>query len=394
MSTNYKFVNSALTGTSSSVALDDYFIRRSPFIIDGLWSWGNSTTGQLGRTGAGNSPGQIGSLTNWKECNGWVNHSGAIRRDGTLWVWGSNSQGDLGIGSTTNATSPIQISGGGTNWKQVAGGIYHTVALKTDGTMWVSGSGTEIVGAYATSPVSTFVQIGTSTDWKQIANGYYGVSAIKTDGTLWTWGNNFHGETTGSTSAARSTPTQITGGGTWSSVAHSASFTSAAIKTDGTLWLWGINSSGILGNNDSSIAKVSSPIQIYGGGTDWKSISAGGQHAAAIKADGTLWLWGSNSYGQLGNNDSAITAVSSPIQIYGGGTNWKQIACGFHHTVALKTDGTLWIWGSNQFSQLGLYVLGTGVTAVSSPVQIYVGGNNWKTVGVGQYHTIGIREDI
>jgi alpha-tubulin suppressor-like RCC1 family protein len=154
------------------------------------------------------------------------------------------------------------------------------------------------------------------------------------------------------------------------------------IKTDNSLWACGYNNYGQLGNGNTT--NYSSPIQI-GSLTNWKQISCGAQgQIMAIKTDGTLWSWGSNQYGELGNGTT--TYYSSPVQI-GSLTNWKQVSSGYYHAVALKTDGTIWGWGRNQLGQLG--VGSTTPTAVSSPIQI---GSltSWAAIGCGYNNTFGI----
>ena len=161
-----------------------------------------------------------------------------------------------------------------------------------------------------------------------------------------------------------------------------------AIKTDGTLWTWGYNAFGELGDNTTT--NKSSPVQTVAGGTNWKQIS-GGSGTAAIKTDGTLWMWGYNSSGQLGTNDT--TDRSSPVQTVAGGTNWKQAFCNKTlsgaFTSGIKTDGTLWMWGDN--SNDGN--LGTNnLTSSSSPVQTVAGGTNWRMVSLGRSIAMAIRK--
>ena len=154
------------------------------------------------------------------------------------------------------------------------------------------------------------------------------------------------------------------------------------------LWLWGLNSAGQLGTND--IVHRSSPVQTVSGSTNWKQVSVTDSHTAAIKTDGTLWLWGNALGGRIG--DDTATPRSSPVQTVSGGTNWKQVSAGSNHTAAIKTDGTLWIWGSNTTGQLGE---GTTLTSVhrSSPVQTIAAGTNWKQVSAGNDHTAAIKTD-
>jgi alpha-tubulin suppressor-like RCC1 family protein len=195
------------------------------------------------------------------------------------------------------------------------------------------------------------------------------------------WGNNYSGRLGDNSTTPRSSPVQTISGGTnWKQVSGGGNYT-AAIKTDGTLWNWGRNAYGQLGIND--ISDRSSPVQTISGGTNWKQIS-GGYHTAAIKTDGTLWVWGFNNSGQLGTND--MTHRSSPVQTVSGGTNWKQVSGGGYHTAAIKTDGTLWNWGRNANGQLG----DNSITHRSSPVQTIAGGTNWKQVAVGRFHITAV----
>jgi len=158
------------------------------------------------------------------------------------------------------------------------------------------------------------------------------------------------------------------------------------IFSEGGLWTWGYNFYGGLGDN--TVTNKSSPVQTITGGTNWKQVAGGTLHTAAIKTDGTLWTWGDNEYGELGDN--TVTNKSSPVQTITGGTNWKQVAGGSFHTAAIKTDGTLWTWGYNGNGGLG----DSTVTNKSSPVQTIAGGTNWKQVAGGTLHTAAIKDDM
>jgi alpha-tubulin suppressor-like RCC1 family protein len=307
----------------------------------------------------------------------------------TLFTWGNNGSGQLGDNTVTNKSNPVQTVTGGINWKSVVCGIYTTAAIKTDGTLWVWGEnnwgqiGDNTVNIKRSSPVQT---IAFGTNWKQVSVGSSHIAAVKTDGTLWTWGGNSEGRLGDNTTTARSSPVQtVTFEKNWKQVAAGQNHT-AAIKTDGTLWTWGGNSYGQLGDN--TIANRNSPVQTVTFGTNWKQVACGETHTAAIKTDGTLWCWGKNSYGnQLGDN--TIINRSSPVQTVAGGTNWKQVAAGVNHTAAIKTDGTLWCWGKNQIAQIG----DNTTTPRSSPVQTISFGNNWKSVACGNAHTAAIKTD-
>ena len=374
---------------NSQSNVENVLVKRSFFDMGGLWTCGYNGQGSLGdnTTTHKSSPVQtIAAGSTWKQiASSKGRHVAAVKGDGSLWGWGHNSYGQLGDNTPTHRSSPVQTVTGGTNWKQVAGGTNHTAAIKTDGTLWTWGYNTygqlgDSTVTLRSSPVQT---VTGGTNWKQVAGGGNHTVAIKADGTLWLWGDNNFGQLGDDTVANKSSPIQTVAGGTdWKSVACGANFT-VALKTDGTLWVWGDNPFGQLGDNTT--IKRSSPIQTIAGGTNWKQISCGLQTIAAIKTDGTLWMWGNNLYGRLGDNTS--THRSSPVQTIAGGTNWKSAACGYSHTGAIKTDGTLWMWGQNNYGQLRQ----NNTTNQSSPVQTVTGGSNWKAVACGYNSNLTIR---
>ncbi len=304
-----------------------------------------------------------------------------------LWLWGSATFGRLGDDTTTTKSSPIQTISGGNNWRSVSLGGSHSAAIKTDGTLWLWGDGLfgglgDNTSISKSSPVQT---ISSGNNWRSASLGADHSAAIKTDGTLWLWGAAGSGRLGTNDSTSRSSPVQtISGGNNWKGVGLGGTH-SAAIKTDGTLWLWGLGSSGQLGD-DAAISK-SSPVQTISGGNNWRSISLGCAHSATIKTDGTLWLWGSGGSGRLGDNTA--TNKSSPVQTISGGTNWKSVSLGGSHTAAIKTDGTLWIWGLGSSGRLGT----NDSTSRSSPIQTISGGNNWRSVSLGGSHSAAIKTD-
>ena len=303
-----------------------------------LWSWGYNTSGKLGhnnRHPVGNlsSPVQIPGTTWSKNITMAVSISCAVKTDGTLWAWGANGSGQLGINNRTSYSSPVQVPG--TTWatgKEQSTGYAVTHCMKTDGTLWCIGGydgeyGTKGIGdispsgRYNSSPVQI-----PGTTWSTINGGYYHVSALKTDGTLWLWGNNYKGGLGQNDTNKRSSPIQVPG--TWSSATTStAGNSSAGIKPDGTLWSWGYNYQGSLGHNND--INYSSPVQIPG--TTWSMVRQSGQNAfAATKTDGTLWVWGQNNpQGVLGQNQAGTAfpsyggSLSSPTQI--PGTTWQVV---------------------------------------------------------------------
>ena len=237
--------------------------------------------------------------------------------------------------------------------------------------MWAWGNnGYGELGQNSETEYSSPVQVGSDTTWTgQIQGDNMSVRSIKTDGTLWGWGRNNVGQLgQSSTNPGYSSPVQIPGT-TWSKVATGTHGNSIAIKTDGTLWAWGENTYGILGQGNRT--NYSSPKQIPG--TTWAQVKFGQKHALATKTDGTLWAWGSNSYGALGQGQRAPSSYTeSPVQI--PGTNWStgedDIGCsGWGASYAIKTDGTFWTWGDNYAGELG-HNQGGNPGDYSSPVQV------------------------
>ena len=366
-------------------------VDRKSIRIDGvaneLWTWGRNNYGQLGDGTITNQSLPVttaGAGTTWCQVGSGIYHTMAVKTDGTLWSWGANFDGELGTGTTTDQSSPGTTAGAGTTWCQTSAGSSHTTAVKTDGTLWTWGrnSSGQLGTGTTTSRSSPGTTAGAGTTWCQVGSGYSHTAAVKTDGTLWTWGRNSSGQLGTGTTTSRSSPGTTAGAGTtWCQVSAGGYYHTAAIKTDGTLWTWGNNRYGQLG--DGTTTSRSSPVTTAGAGTTWCQVGAGYAHTTAVKTDGTLWTWGYNGYGRLGTGTT--TNRSSPGTTAGAGTTWCQVSASGLHTAAVKTDGTLWTWGYNDCGQLG-----TGTTTSrSSPVT--TAGNTWCQVGAGRFHTAAIR---
>ena len=360
-----------------------------------FFTWGLNNKGQNdhNNTDRRSSPTQVTGST-WDYISNANNndtyHMIATRTDGTMWSWGSNNNGQLGLSENgpSQKSSPVQIPG--TTWN--SGELYrsHTAsfARKTDGTLWAWGyNAYGELGDQSTVPKSSPIQIP-GTTWRNVVAGSNSVYATKVDNTLWSWGNGSHGGLAHNNDTSISSPKQV-------GIAHDVSTSSvystspgqlaaggqacAVIRTDGadgagSLWMWGVAEYGVLGQNGPLNAKKSSPIQV-GTSKDWVNVGMTQRSVAAIKSDGTMWVWGSNMEGRLGLNQSepASAGNSSPTQIHGGGTNWETVIGGQTHLMATKKDGTLWTWGNGGNGMLGLNQ-GPG-NHRSSPTQIP--GTSW-----------------
>ncbi|MCI4443415.1 MAG: T9SS type A sorting domain-containing protein [Lentimicrobium sp.] len=320
-----------------------------------------------------------GNAQCWKSISASPKNTIAIKMDGTLWAWGDSVLTGSGTGSKS---TPYQI-GTATNWQTVSAGNSHALAIKTDGTLWAWGF--NLSGEFGNGASNTFsilpIQIGTETNWSKIATAYQSSKAIKTDGTLWAWGYN-GGQFGDGTTVNKLIPTQIGIDTNWSSISFknynlTYDFT-LALKTDGTLWAWGKNNDGQLG--DGTIINKYVPMQI---GTDanWFSINTGGTHSLAIKTNGTLWAWGSNNYGELGDGTTVSKLIPTQIDI---STRWTSIYAGNGFSVATKTGGALLAWGVNTSGQLGD---GT-YTSQSLPIVLLTTAAAVQTVAVSYSHTL------
>jgi alpha-tubulin suppressor-like RCC1 family protein len=364
------------------------------------YAWGCNTTGQLGdlTVAAKSSPVVIsGRGTTWCQISAGY-HTAAVKTDGSAWTWGRNNYGQLGDNTTVCRSSPVAVThaSGNTLWCQISAGSYHTAAVKTNGSAWTwgrnnsgeLGDNTGGVGTNKSSPVAV-VHASGNTCWRQISAGGGHTAAIKLEGTTWTawtWGSNICGRLGDGSVLPRSSPVTLAGGGdTWCQI-HAGVWHTAAVKTTCDAWTWGRNDRGQLGDN--TILSKSSPVQVVhaSGNTLWCQISAG-YHTAGIKTDGRIWTWGLNNYGQLGDN--TIVCRSSPVLTSGIGLDWCAIDAGSCQTAAVKTDGTIWTWGSNTAGQLGNGLSGAG-TNRSSPGTIS-GNLRWCTVSAGNNFTVGIQ---
>ena len=350
--------------SQDAVDLDSQYITDSwlvdRFVGNTVWGWGGNYRAQMPGAG-GASPIQIGTANNWSRVACGYGKAEYIDNSGNASGLGYNQHNEL-------------ISGAGV--KQISCGYTSTSFIKTDGSLYMAGT---ILGG---NQVAT--RVGTLNTWSQVSCGLGTALIIKTDGTLWGCGYNGNGQLGTGNSASNTSPVQVGSLTNWKQVSSGYSNT-AAVKTDGTLWVWGTGTNGALGLGDTK--NYYSPVQV-GSLTNWKSVSVGYYNIAAIQTNGTLWTCGVNDQGQLGTGD--VVSYSTFVQV-GTLSNWKQVSAGegayiTKHMMAIKSDGTLWGWGANGQGRLGD---GTTVSK-SSPVQI---GSltNWKYVTCGYNSTLAIQ---
>ena len=317
-----------------------------------LWAWGDNYYGQLGNgtNEECTTPVRIGVDEDWKAVSAGDGHTLALKEDGSLWAWGLNDDGQLGDGSNARRNSPVRV-GTDNDWAAISAGGYHSLALKINGSLWAWGlNNAGQLGDGSNTRRNTPVRIGTDNNWLDISAGNTHSVAIKNEkgvyGSLWTWGHNVYGQLGDGTTEARNTPVQIEEGTFWEAISAGGWHT-LALKEDGSLWAWGWNSYGQLG--DGTTKDRNTPVLVPG--TGWVAISAGDRHSMAQKYDGSLWAWGGNSSGQLGLGGDAWTNSNTPAIV--PGADWSTVSAGGYHSLALKRDGTLWAWGHNENGQLG-----------------------------------------
>lgn len=316
-----------------------------------IFTWGRNNNGQLGLGTTGgqqNAPQQVGSDFNWQTITAGNSHNLAIKTTGTLWAWGSNADGQIGVGSNAARFNSPQQIGIATDWSKISTGDEFCIALKTDGTLWTWGDNTYgQLGDNSTADKNAPVQVGTATDWIQISAGTDHALALKSNGTLWAWGRNNVGQFGTASPTSSLVPIQIGTDTNWNKI-FAAREHSIAVKTDFTYWVWGANTNGQFGNGTTTSSATPTAIT---GFNNPVHLSKGHQHSVIIKQDGTLWSSGGNASGQLGNGNN--TQQTTPIQENTLATNWMIVSSRVSHTAALKSDGTLYTWGANLFGQLG-----------------------------------------
>ncbi|WP_035560612.1 IPT/TIG domain-containing protein [Hymenobacter sp. IS2118] len=328
-----------------------------------LWAWGNNDNGQLGLGSAGgqqNSPVRVGTDNNWMSAAAGSGHTVAVRANGTLWAWGSNANGQLGLGNTTSQTTPQQV-GSATNWASAAAGNGHTVAVRADGTLWAWGLNADgQLGLGNTTNQTTPQQVSNGTNWASVAAGGGHTLAVRADGTLWAWGLNASSQLGLGNTAAQTSPQQVGSATNWASAVAGSAHT-AAVQADGTLWAWGLNASGQLGIGNTS--NQTTPQQV-GTGTSWASAATGDAHTLAVRANGTLWAWGSNANGQLGLGNTTNQTTPQAVAAL---TNWTSAAAGNGHSAGEQSCAAVWAWGLNGSGQVG----DGSTTQRPSPVLIF-----------------------
>lgn len=334
-----------------------------------VWAWGSNSNGQLGfSVGSGPLPEytisplpvQINGLAGTTAIAAGNAHNVALKNNGTVWTWGFNAFGQLGQGNTTDSSTPTQVAGLSVVTAIAAGGA-HTLVLKNDGTVWSWGSGQTLNPNTVFDYVTTPRQVTGLSNIIAIAAGGSASYAVRSDGTVWAWGFNGQGQIGDGTFTNRGVPVQVSNLAGIINVAAGGGH-AVALRNDGTLWAWGNNQYGQLGTGDINFSPSQTPVQVANlSGISY--IETGLDHNVAVKTNGTVWAWGVNFNGEIGNG----TTMNRPAVVQLVGFDGSRIVAGGNHTVALKPDGTLWTWGKNDVGQIGD---GTTETPQLNPLQM------------------------
>ena len=351
----------------------------------------------------------------WHVVSGGDSHTCGVRGDGTLWCWGAAFSGQLGLGDTTLHSTPQQVLAGHNDleagWKSVSAGVQHTCAVRDDSTLWCWGSQQDgrLGNGVANFDLATTPQQILEGDqdleegWKSVDAGGGHTCAVRYDSTLWCWGTGSVGRLGLGDMLQRTTPTQVLAGNQeleegWKNVSAGFQHT-CAVREDSTLWCWGSQQNGRLGNGASSFGNIATPQQVLGGNQDleegWKSVTAGFQHTCAVREDSTLWCWGLSSRGQLGLGDG-LSQHTTPQQVLAGQSleeGWASVVAGQSHVCALREDRTLWCWGSGIRGEHGL----GNTSNQDTPQLVFEDGDelneSWRSVIAGREHTCAVRAD-
>ena len=234
------------------------------------------------------------------------------------------------------------------------------------------------------SPVSV---VGGFDNWSSVTIGKNTGLGVRTSGSLWAWGCNNVGQLGDNSIVSKSSPVSVVGGFTdWvqASTNNDGSHV-VARRQNGTIWAWGCNNCGQIGDNTT--VSTSSPVSVVGGFTDWCQVSAGSCHSLAVRSNGTAWAWGSGLCGMLGDNTTV--SKSSPVSVVGGFTDWCQVSASNLHSLAVRQNGTAWAWGNNGQGRLG----DNTIVSKSSPVSVVGGFTDWCQISAGVTHSLAVRQN-
>lgn len=313
----------------------------------------------------------------WLSVSAGFSHTCGIATNHSLYCWGQNTFGGLGVNDLDTRYSPTKV-GADTDWAKVVTGSFHTCAIKTNGTLYCWGNNNEgALGVGDTNPRLTPAKVGTSTQWASVTAGEDHTCALRTDHSLWCWGYNSDGQLGLGDFDDRHQPVRVGLSTKWTSISAGLNF-NCARHSSGSIYCWGKNQLGSLGVGDFDLRKTPKKV---GTSTSWTSVSAGGEHACARHKTGSLYCWGAGVNGQLGLGDD-LTNRESPKKV-GTSTSWTSVNAGTDHTCARHKTGSLYCWGKGENGRLGL---GADLSDRNTPKKVGA-STHWLSVEAGGFHT-------
>jgi len=338
-------------------------------------AWGLNANGQLGdgTTTQRTAPVATSTLSGITAVSAGSNHSLALKSDNTVWAWGANGVGQLGDTTTTSSLTPVQAVGITTGVEIAAGNSYSVARLSSpvDTVMTWGAEGQGELGDGITDLRPVPIQIsGFPANVTRAAAGNGHTLALLSTGIVWGLGNNGNGQLGDGSTTRRLAPVAVSGLTNITAIAAGNTH-SLARDSSGNVWAWGANGNGQLGNNTTTQGLV--PIQVVGVGgsgflTNIAGISASGtnSHSLAVSTTGVVYAWGLNNNGQLG--DGTTTQRTAPVVVSGLSGVFTAVSAGNNHSMALRNDGTVWAWGSNNNGQLGIGTI--DFSSHPTPVQV------------------------
>ena len=339
------------------------------------WTWGyGQNLGNNTITNA-NSPVQIVGGHYFIQTDGSFSHSMGVKDNGTTWAWGTNSYGELGLNNIINYSSPVQVVGNH-SFIEVFCGYQCSIGLKNNGQVWCWGRNNygQMGNTQYGNSYSSPVQVVGNHSFVRIFGASESFFGIKNNCQVWGWGRNQNGQLGVNNTGDQVSPVQIVGNHSFVEVKHSG-YNGIGLKQNGQVWCWGQNSWGQIGDN-TTIARIS-PVQVVGNhsfvsiATDYYGTAYG------LKSNGQVWSWGVNSYGSLGIGVFA-TNYSSPVQVVGN-HSFIDIYTGSATAIGLKSNGSVWMWGRNDYGQCGTGIIGN---SYNSPIQV-IGNHSFTKLMTG-----------
>ncbi len=293
-------------------------------------------------------------------------------RGGPLWCWGTNAEGRLGDGTTTDALAPVQV-GSDQTWVMVSAGTVHTCALKAEGSVWCwGGNGAGQLGQGDTTSRTTPTRVALPQGATMVQSRQSFSCAVLRDASLWCWGANFEGQLgldDGLSTSDHLSPGPVVGNASWAAVTTGQGH-ACGLQTDGSLWCWGRNTAAMLGLSVDAGVQLRAPQQV-GVDRDWASVDANQEYTCALKSDRSLWCWGDLA--------SSTTPTLQPTRFLSG--NWQRVEANLFHGCALSLSGAGTCWGRNVEGQLGL---GDNVDR-PTPTALLEGP--LSTISTGRFHS-------